>query len=359
MPVGGEAARIRLGELLVSAGVLSAEKLEEALRLQSQGDGPRMRLGAVLVAHGFVDETVLTQTLGRQLAVPWVSLYHVDFSRQLLNLVPREVAEAFGLIPVYVRNVRGQGETLYVATDDPTNEEGLRRVAAYAGLAVRPMIASASDIRAAIRVYYGGHPASQPGIKVAVALPPTPPPPTRRAPLSEPPATEASTPTAKERASAPKTPAETPAAQRSSTPVPAPPEPPPAPGETKAPQDAYDDAPEIEARSIHIPRRKPGRTIALTFLDGTTIALPARGARRTDREAAPASEERAPDSEGDTALTARDLVSALRAVSHGADASEILGENARWESMFAALLSLLLKKHLIADWEFVEEYRKI
>jgi hypothetical protein len=97
--------------------------------------------------------------------------------------------------------------------------------------------------------------------------------------------------------------------------------------------------------------------VSLTLLDGTTISLPRRG--RVSRRASPeAAEAKPPEStEGD--LTARDLVSALRAVSHGADASEILGENLHWESMFAALLSLLLRKHLIADWEFVEEYRKI
>jgi hypothetical protein len=58
-------------------------------------------------------------------------------------------------------------------------------------------------------------------------------------------------------------------------------------------------------------------------------------------------------------LTARDLVAALGAVSHGADASEVLGDDARWEKLFAALLSLLLRKHLIADWEFVDELKNI
>jgi hypothetical protein len=62
---------------------------------------------------------------------------------------------------------------------------------------------------------------------------------------------------------------------------------------------------------------------------------------------------------GSEGLTARDLVAALRALSHGADASEILGENVRWEALFSALLSLMLKKHIIADWEFVEEYKKV
>jgi heme-binding NEAT domain protein len=57
-------------------------------------------------------------------------------------------------------------------------------------------------------------------------------------------------------------------------------------------------------------------------------------------------------------LTARDLVLALRVVANGADASEVLGENVRWEALFSALLSLMLKKHLIADWEFVDELKK-
>ncbi len=51
-------------------------------------------------------------------------------------------------------------------------------------------------------------------------------------------------------------------------------------------------------------------------------------------------------------------MAALRAVAHGADASAVLGDDSRWEAMFAALLSLLLKKHIIADWEFVEELHK-
>ena len=360
--MSNEQPRFRLGELLVQAGVLPQEKLAEALALQ-KAEGSRRRLGRLLVEQGFVDETLLTQVLGRQLSVPWVSLYHVDFSRQLLNLVPREVADAYGLIPVYVRHVRGQGETLYVATDDPTNDEGLKRVAGFAGLPVRAMIASASDIRAAIRAYYGGVAPSLPKQPAAVAV----------AKEDEPPPTRVSVPHAQhaEAAPAPPPPAE-PAAVPAAAPVkpPLPPRRPPvvieplrepepafakpvAPAAAaETPASVADDAPEIEAKSIQIPRRR-GKAIALTFLDGTRISLPAP---RTTKKREPVKEEE-PDA-GEHELTARDLVSALRAVSHGADASEILGENPRWEAMFAALLSLLLRKHLIADWEFVEEFRK-
>src|SRR3954469_11534712 len=145
-------ARVRLGELLVDAHIISHEQLEEALALQKR-DG--RRLGTMLVEAGLVTETQVTQILSQQLSVPWASLYHIDFSRQLLNLVSHELAEKYCLVPIFVRRVRGLGETLYVAMDDPSDEAAQREVGQWAGLPVRAMIAPPTDIRSAIRVYYG------------------------------------------------------------------------------------------------------------------------------------------------------------------------------------------------------------
>jgi hypothetical protein len=122
---------------------------------------------------------------------------------------------------------------------------------------------------------------------------------------------------------------------------------------------------EDDGAAIPTPRGGAPRMVSLTLLDGTTITLPAREKKKkSDPPSVPSEEVRglpAPDGgqADEGALTARDLVAALRAVAHGADATEILGSNTRWETMFAALLSVLLKKHLIADWEFVDEYKKI
>jgi len=332
-------ARLRIGELLVAAKILTDEQLEEALRAQRQ---QKKRLGDVLVSLGYVDETRLTQALSQQLAVPWVSLYHVDFSRQLLNLVPREVAEKYCLVPIFVRRVR-KVETLYVAMDDPTNEAALQEVGTHAGLPTKPMISSPSDIRSALRVYYGdGAPPSsvdedrtapQRVERVISAPPPqivAPPPPSSARTMK---------PTVPDVASARKAALEEIERQRAARKIPT--EPPPS-------QDSPDDTPTIEAKEIKRPPRKssPGM-VSLTLLDGTTIQLPAR--RKTEEGQARAEDE----------FTARDFVSALRAVSHGADASEILGHDPRWEAMFAALLSLLLRKGLIADWEFIEELRRV
>jgi hypothetical protein len=96
--------------------------------------------------------------------------------------------------------------------------------------------------------------------------------------------------------------------------------------------------------------------ISLTLLDGTSIQIPAPGNKQPSRPDIDATPREVVVSDQ---LTARDLVSALRAVAHGVDASEILGTEPRWEALFSALLSILLRKGIIADWEFIEEFRKV
>jgi type IV pilus assembly protein PilB len=278
--------------------------------------------------------------------------------------------------------VRGQGETLYVAMDDPTNENALQEVSRLANLPTKPMIASASDIRSAIRVYYGESGATSIDV-------PVPPPKTIAAAgaavtSAEPAVTvreprPVAPPTPKPKPEKPKTlpnMAPAPAADRPSgeaAPATIPdlrPQsaPPPAPSVTFRKTQPSGEEPPLTTRSeppgapaereveLPLPRRhiarppgddsgtakrRPPKMVALTLLDGTTLTLPAKKKE-----------------EPSDALTARDIASALRAAAHGADASEILGDQARWEPIVAALLSILLRKGLIADWEFVEELRK-
>ena len=89
--------RLRLGQLLVDAKLITEPALQEVLGRQGS-DG--RRLGTLLVEGGFINETQLTQILSHQLSVPWVSLLHIEFSRQLLNLVPHDVADRYCLVPI-------------------------------------------------------------------------------------------------------------------------------------------------------------------------------------------------------------------------------------------------------------------
>ncbi len=331
--------RVRIGELLVETGLITRDQLEYALQLQEKD--PR-RLGEIVVAEKMVSESKVTQILSQQLSVPWVSLEYVDFSRQLLNLVSSETAQKHTLVPIYVRRSKQRRETLYVAIEDPSNEEALDEVADYSGLPVRPMIAPPSDIRSAIRAYYLGLPPEQ---TPAPATPKEPPP----APSSRPPSTPfASRPPPPPSASArkPESPAPAPVAPARDAPAQ---EMPPAPVIAPEP-DKSPESVELEPRGSALPRpSKPEggspRMITVTMLDGTEVRLPV--APRTKSV-----------DEGSSGLTARDLVEALRAGSSGQDVSEVLGTQVDWQRMFAALLSLMLKKHLIMDWEFVRELKR-
>jgi len=89
------------------------------------------------------------------------------------------------------------------------------------------------------------------------------------------------------------------------------------------------------------------RMITLTLLDGTTVRLPAPGGGAQTVEAEDSAQ----------ALTALDLVRALQARAKGEDVKHVLPDD-RWELLFSTLLTLLIKKGLVADWEFVEEWER-
>jgi type IV pilus assembly protein PilB len=317
--------RPRLGDLLVSTGRVSAGQLDEALAHQKTTG---RRLGETLIELGHVSDEAVAQTLSEQLSVPWVTLSRVEFSRELLNLVSAELASKWLVVPIYVRNVRKDKktyeQTLFVATDDPLNETALSEVATHTGMLVKAMVASASELRSAIRIYYGIEMPelvkrallrSMPPIEIDIDMPESAPPPKSGARSSRP----------RSRTSRPRS-----QAPRSGAPA------------IEVPKAAALPREVSPARESERPKKKRARMLTLTLLDGTTVSLPtAKG----------------PSAPPDERLTTRDLIQALDARAQGRDVKSVL-EGATWESLFATLLSLLLRKGLVADWEFVEEWDK-
>lgn len=318
--------RIRLGDLLVQASLVTPEKVDAALARQKETG---RRLGETLVELGHVSEQEVAQVLSNQLSVPWANLRHIDFSRELLNLVSADLAEKWALIPVYVRRIRKEGDTLFVATDDPLNDRALMEVSAHVGLPVRPMVASSSELRSAIRAYYGRE-LPRPLPPPRAAIPSLAPVEIDVDELLAPPSVVAAVPPEVAAVVAPEVAAVVAVAEPTTSPV--------------------GPAVRTEEKPRRATRKKAGgaRMISLTLLDGTSVSLPApRGGSEPDEDPA-----------ADEDLTTRDLVRALTLRGRGEDVRDVLGD-ARWESLFATLLSLLVKKGLVADWEFVEQWQKV
>lgn len=185
---------LKIGELLVQSGVLSAEVLAEVLERQK---ADRRRLGDLLAERNLVEPRRLAQILSYQLSCPWLSLTSVELAKDLLALVPRDLAIKHTLVPVHLREKKGV-TFLYVATHDPTDEAALAEVAEAANMPVRPMVAITFEIRQALARYYGAPAPSlttQPVVvaaagttqKVAPAKPPPPPLPKKPPPPPPPP----------------------------------------------------------------------------------------------------------------------------------------------------------------------------
>jgi Type II secretion system (T2SS), protein E, N-terminal domain len=135
---------------LLEAKVLSQLQVDQLMATRGS-DG--RRLTTRLVEAGFASEGQLTQVLSQQFSVPWISLCHVTFSEEVLNLVSWAVAEENCLIPLFVRHMR-PGKVLYLAIDDPSDELALHRASEWAAMPVRAMVAPPSAIRSAIRDCY-------------------------------------------------------------------------------------------------------------------------------------------------------------------------------------------------------------
>ncbi len=168
-----------LGKLLIDTGVITQVALDEALVVQKSD---KRRLGELLVERGVVTAQQLAQLLSRQLSCPWISLAHLEIAPEILALIPADVAIENAVVPVHLRVSKGH-KILYVATDDPTDDIALALCAAEAEIAVRPMVAEAGEVRAALARHYGAEmpPAStreppQPSPSLA-PKPAKPPPP--------------------------------------------------------------------------------------------------------------------------------------------------------------------------------------
>lgn len=142
--------RTRIGELLVGEGLLSREKLDEALTAQQIYGG---RLGTVLVEHGLVHEVDLARVLGKQYGVAVISRNELlNVRPEIIALVPPGVARRFLVVPFAYREDR---ERIVLAICDPTNLHVLDELQFVLGKNVELHMCPEIVLARALEKYYG------------------------------------------------------------------------------------------------------------------------------------------------------------------------------------------------------------
>src|SRR5688500_7484594 len=143
------ANRIKLGELLVRAGVLDETKLNAALAEQKRWGG---RLGKILVDMSFVTEDLIVKALSKQLGIARATFRNVNVPPDLMQKVDVGFARANGMCP---EHFDPGTKTLTVAMVDPTNVAAIDELAFKTGYKIQTTIAGEGQINDAIDQHLG------------------------------------------------------------------------------------------------------------------------------------------------------------------------------------------------------------
>lgn len=136
-----------IGEILILEGVLTREKLEEALKAQKSHTGKR--LGDVLIDLGFVSQNQFMKALERRLGIPFINLYSTKIEKNALALIPEHFALQNNIIPIARTNTE-----IKIATNDPLDFFVTEDIRLLTGLEVETVIATKEDIKSAIGRFY-------------------------------------------------------------------------------------------------------------------------------------------------------------------------------------------------------------
>lgn len=143
-----DSPRQRLGDMLITADLLSEEQLQQVLELQKASG---RRLGEILIAKGLVKEAELLPVMSEHLRVPFVKLAPGLFDPRVVEWMDREMVERLRVLPLFkVQKV------ITLATDEPQAVLSFDEIEERTGYKVQPVLAESTEIRKYIAEVYEG-----------------------------------------------------------------------------------------------------------------------------------------------------------------------------------------------------------
>ncbi len=137
----------RLGEILLSAGMITEAQLDKALK-DAKAEGKR--LGEFLIDKNTITEAQLIDVLRLQLGVEFIDLTKVNIPTELTQVVPKNLAKKHSVVPVKLI-----GDTLYLAMADPLNFVAIEEIRSASKKRIIPMIATQKAVERTVVTLYG------------------------------------------------------------------------------------------------------------------------------------------------------------------------------------------------------------
>lgn len=156
MRIGVGRKKIRMGDLLVAAGAITEEQLQEALALQKEKG---QKLGKTLLDEGFISQELLVAVLTQQLGVEFIDLKGCKFDDEVLSLISEDIVMKYNVIPLGFDE--NNPNVLRVAMADPMDIIAIDDISIVTGCQVEALLAMEDDIQSTIGKYYGNHQAME------------------------------------------------------------------------------------------------------------------------------------------------------------------------------------------------------
>ncbi|MDP2922620.1 MAG: ATPase, T2SS/T4P/T4SS family [Candidatus Omnitrophota bacterium] len=141
----------RLGDILISEGVITKEQLDEVITLQQKEGG---KIGEALLRLGYVSEEQIVIALSKQLSIPYISLASGKLKpaadQNLEQIIPYDFAIKNQILPLS-RSLNSLTAVMF----DPLDLILLDNLKKITGCEVNIVISTRSDILKAIEAFYG------------------------------------------------------------------------------------------------------------------------------------------------------------------------------------------------------------
>ena len=134
-------------EILENVGLVSREKAVAARQIAAQEDEPVMD---VLAREGAVSKLDMLKALAGQFGMETITLTGLDIPREVLDMVPGDVAQRYKVVPVFKHE-----SILTVALGDPLDVDTLDGLRYVLKCNVEGVVAPPEEIEKAIANYYG------------------------------------------------------------------------------------------------------------------------------------------------------------------------------------------------------------
>ena len=136
----------KLGELLIESGLLTIDKLKDALEAQKSTG---KRLGEALIDMKIISEEEMAFSLAMQLKIPFIDLTDYSIKDDVLDCIPEEVCQKFKCIPLSMKN-----SILDVAMADPLDLHIMKDLQFITGYNIQPAISTRSQIMDKLQRHY-------------------------------------------------------------------------------------------------------------------------------------------------------------------------------------------------------------